>query len=192
MKKILYEAIGGQGKGGDGLLTILKTLSYTALKKDYHVAYYSNYNAETRGSLVEGTAILSNETIISPIVEKYTTVFAFDKPGFFSYIPKLSPGGTLIWNSSIISEVQIPDTIKSIPIPINDIAVKSGFPKIGNMLALGVYAKTSNLFSIEELLEGMKQYLPVWRQDLIPQNKKILESVFKTSHFDLFSGNFLL
>ncbi|MCB9557605.1 MAG: 2-oxoacid:acceptor oxidoreductase family protein [Deltaproteobacteria bacterium] len=188
MSKISFEAIGGRGKGGDGLLTILKTLSYAALNKGLNVAYSSNYNPETRGSLVEGTTVISAGEIVSPVVESYSVVFAFDKKALEVYGRQLKPGALLIYNTSVISDGQPPEGCRPLGMPISDIAIKMGAPKLGNMVALAAYIQATGHFSINELVAGMKAYLPMWRQDLIPQNKAMLEAVLAIPLEDLRLG----
>ncbi len=177
----VYEIIGGAGKGGDGLLTILKTISYAAMAKNWQVSYSSNYNPETRGGLVEGSAIFSSEEVLSPVVDRYTTVIAFDEESFENYAPHLAPGGLLIWNSSLIKDPPIAEDVRSVPVAVSEIAALKGISKISNMLVLGVFAKVSGYFTLDELIRGMEMYLPVWRHNLVPINKQVLAGVFAAS-----------
>lgn len=179
--KDVYEIIGGAGKGGDGLLTILKTISYAAAAKNWQVAYSSNYNPETRGGLVEGCTVFSTEEVLSPVVDRYTTVIAFDDESFENYAPHLEPGGLLIWNSSLIKDPPIAENVRSVPVAVSEIAALKGISKISNMLVLGVFAKVSGYFTLDELIRGMEMYLPVWRHNLIPINKQVLAGVFAAS-----------
>lgn len=177
----IYEIIGGAGKGGDGLLTILKTVAYAATAKNWQVAYSSNYNPETRGGLVEGCTIFSSEEVLSPVVDRYTTVIAFDDEAFENYVPFLQENGLLIWNSSLIKNAKIPANVRSVGLAVNEIAALKGISKISNMLVLGVFAKASGYFTLDELVRGMEMYLPVWRHNLIPINRQVLAGVFAAS-----------
>ncbi len=179
--KDVYEIIGGAGKGGDGLLTILKTISYAAAAKNWQVAYSSNYNPETRGGLVEGCTVFSSEEVLSPVVDRYTTVIAFDDESFENYAPHLESGGLLIWNSSLIKNPPIAEDVRSVPVAVSEIAALKGISKISNMLVLGVFAKVSGYFTLDELIRGMEMYLPVWRHNLIPINKQVLAGVLAAS-----------
>ena len=181
MSEQIYEIIGGAGKGGDGLLTVLKTISYAAMAKDWQVAYSSNYNPETRGGLVEGCTIFSSEEVLSPVVDRYTTVIAFDTESFNNYAPRVESGGLLIWNSSLIKDPSIAADVRSVPIAVNEIAALKGISKVSNMLVLGLFAKVSGYFTLDELVRGMEMYLPVWRHNLIPINRQVLAGVFAAS-----------
>ena len=177
MSDELYDAVAGAGKGGDGLLTILKTLAYAGMAKGLKVAYSSNYNPETRGGLVEGCTILSKEDALSPVVDSYTTVLAFDNQALDTYMPLLEPGGLLIWNSSVVRDRSPRPDVRSVAIPASDLAVARGVPKFGNMIVLGAFARLTGYFSVDELIRGMELYLPVWRHKLIPINRQVLGGV---------------
>ena len=172
------EKIAGAGKGGAGLLTCLKTLGYTAAAKGWNMAYTSDYNPETRGGLVEGTLVVSShETIDSPVIDSFTAVMAFDLDAYQSYGPRVEPGGTILWDSSkIFSPAALPGT-RSYGIPIFQLASDAGAARLANMAMLGLFNKLLGLFTVDELIEGMKSYLPVWRHKLIAGNRQVLETV---------------
>src|SRR5262245_48823885 len=99
------ERIGGAGTGGAGLLTCLKTLSYAAAARGWHVAYTSDYNPETRGGLVQGTLVISERhEIDNPVVESYTAVLAFDYDGYRTCGRALEADGLIVWDSSRIHD----------------------------------------------------------------------------------------
>ena len=172
------ERIAGAGKGGAGLLTCLKTLGYTASAKGWNMAYTSDYNPETRGGLVEGTLVVSShQPVDNPIIDSYTAVMAFDLDAYESYGPRLEPGGTILWDSSkIFSPPPLRGAI-SYGIPIFKLASDAGAPRLANMAMLGLFNRLLGLFTVDELIEGMKSYLPVWRHKLIPGNRQVLETV---------------
>jgi hypothetical protein len=53
------------------------------------------------------------------------------------------------------------------------------------MLVLGAFARFTGYFTLDELVQGMEMYLPVWRHNLIPINKQILAGVFAASPEEL-------
>jgi 2-oxoglutarate ferredoxin oxidoreductase subunit gamma len=173
------ERIAGAGKGGAGLLTCLTTLGYTAAVKGWNMAYTSDYNPETRGGLVEGTLVVSShEPIDSPVIDSYTAVMAFDLDAYESYGPRLEPGGTILWDSSKIFSPKPLVGARSYGIPIFQLASDAGAARLANMAMLGLFNKLLGpLFTVDELMEGMKSYLPVWRHKLIPGNRQVLETV---------------
>ena len=173
----VYASIAAAGKGGDGVLTVLKTLTYAAVAKGWNASYTSNYSPETRGGLVEGSTILSDGPVLSPIVDRFTIVIALDDGAFDTYLPTLEDGGLFIWNTSVIKNRQVKAEIRSLAVPFNDLALAKGVGKLSNMIVLGVLNKVTQHFSVDELIRGMEGYLPIWRRDLIPLNRKILEGI---------------
>jgi len=172
------ERIGGAGTGGAGLLTCLKTLSYAAAARGWHVAYTSDYNPETRGGLVQGTLVMSAEQPIdNPVVESFTAVLAFDYDGYRTCGRALEPSGLIVWDSSRIRNPPALVGALSYGIPIHEMAGKAGAARLANMAMLGFYNSIRALFSIDELIGAMQTYLPVWRHKWIPANRAVLEAV---------------
>jgi Pyruvate/2-oxoacid:ferredoxin oxidoreductase gamma subunit len=174
----MIERIGGAGTGGAGLLTCLKTLSYAAAARGWHVAYTSDYNPETRGGLVQGTLVVSDEQAIdNPVVESYTAVLAFDYDGYRTCGRVLEPDGLIVWDSSRIHTPPELPGARSYGIPIHEMAAKAGAARLANMAMLGFYNRIRGVFSIDELIGAMQTYLPVWRHKWIPANRAILDAV---------------
>ena len=172
------ERIGGAGKGGAGLLTCLKTLGYAASARGWRMAFTSNYNPETRGSLVEGTLVLSAEQeITSPVVDTFTAVMAFDQDGYQSYGGRLDRGGLIVWDSTrVLDPAEIPEA-ESYGLPIHEIAHRAEAPRSSNMVLLGVFNRLRGLFTVDELEAAMRDFLPSWRHDFVPPNRRVLDAV---------------
>ena len=142
------------------------------------MAYTSDYNPETRGGLVEGTLVVSSrEEIDNPVIDDFTGVMAFDVDGYESYGPRVGPGGMILWDSSKIFNPPPFAGIRSYGIPIFQMATEAGAPRLANMAMLGFFNKILDLFTVDQLIAGMEQYLPVWRHKLIPGNRQVLEMV---------------
>ncbi len=165
-----------QGHEGDRLPRQLQ--GYTAAAKGWHMAYTSDYNPETRGGLVEGTVVLSSdEPIDNAVIESYTAVMAFDHVGYLSYGPGVEPGGLILWDSSRVRNPPPLEGVRSYGVPVFQLARDGGAPGLANMGMLGLYNLIAGHFTIDELLAGMKDYLPVWRHKLLPGNRAVLEAV---------------
>ena len=172
------ERIGGAGKGGAGLLTCLKTLGYAASTRGWQLAFTSNYNPETRGGLVEGTLVISPEAdIVSPVLDTFSSVLAFDQDGYASYGTRLESGGLILWDSTrVLEPTEIPGA-ESYGLPIYEIAHRAGAPRSPNMVLLGAYNRLRGLFSLDELEQAMRDFLPTWRHDFVPSNRRVLDAV---------------
>ena len=172
------ERIGGAGKGGAGLLTCLKTIGYAASGRGWQMAYTSNYNPETRGGLVEGTVVLSPEgPVISPVVDTFSAVLAFDGEGYESYGSRLEPGGLIVWDSTRIFDPPALPEAESYGLPTYEIAHKVESPRSANMVLLGAFNRIRGLFSLDELTSAMEEFLPSWRHGFVAMNRRVLEAV---------------
>jgi hypothetical protein len=45
------------------------------------------------------------------------------------------------------------------------------------MVLLGVYNRLRGLFTIDELVDAMREFLPPWRHDFLPSNRRVLDAV---------------
>jgi len=172
------ERIGGAGKGGAGLLTCLKTLGYAASGRGWQMTYTSNYNPETRGGLVEGTVVISPEgPVISPVIDSFSSVLAFDGEGYESYGSRLDAGGLIVWDSTRIFDPPALPEAESYSFPTYEIAHGVDAPRSANMVLLGAYNRLRSLFSLDELSEAMKEFLPSWRHGFVETNRRVLDAV---------------
>jgi len=172
------ERIGGAGKGGAGLLTCLKTLGYAASGRGWQMSYTSNYNPETRGGLVEGTVVISSEgPVVSPVLDTFSSVLAFDGEGYESYGSRLEAGGLIVWDSTrIFDPPALPDA-ESYSFPIYEIAHGVDAPRSANMVLLGAYNRVRRLFTLDELSDAMRDFLPPWRHGFVELNRRVLDAV---------------
>jgi len=172
------ERIGGAGKGGAGLLTVLKTLGYAASGRGWQMAYTSNYNPETRGGLVEGTVVISPEgPVVSPVLDTFSSVLAFDGEGYASYGSRLEAGGLILWDNSRISDPPSLPGAQSYSFPIHEIAHRVDAPRSANMVLLGAFNRLKRLYTLDELSEAMRAFLPSWRHAFVDLNRRVLDAV---------------
>jgi 2-oxoglutarate ferredoxin oxidoreductase subunit gamma len=172
------ERIGGAGKGGAGLLTCLKTLGYAASGRGWQMSYTSNYNPETRGGLVEGTVVISPEApVISPVLDTFSSVLAFDGEGYESYGSRLEKGGLIVWDRTrIFDPPELPDA-ESYSFPTYEIAHGVEAPRSANMVLLGAFNRLKGLFTLDQLSDAMREFLPPWRHGFVEMNRRVLDAV---------------
>ncbi|MEA1923471.1 MAG: 2-oxoacid:acceptor oxidoreductase family protein, partial [Pseudomonadota bacterium] len=66
------------------------------------------------------------------------------------------PGGKLLYNSSIATEVPDRKDIEVVAIPANDIALALGNDRSANMVMLGAFAKLAGVPSIEAIISSIE------------------------------------
>ena len=156
----LYEEVVIAGFGGQGVILAGKLLAQTAMMAGKEVTYMPSYGAEVRGGTANCMVVISDKPVACPVVTKPSSVIVLNKASFVKFAPRLQPGGLMILNSSLVEvEPDIDSGIDVVPIPVDDIAVEIGSPKIANMVALGAYLEKRSLFGAEAAGEALPHVL---------------------------------
>ena len=167
------------GFGGQGVLTIAKNLSYTAMLEGKETCWMPTYGPEMRGGTCGCTVSVSDKPVSSPILEEYTTVVALNQPSLAKYEPKVKEGGLLIWESTNIHNGPTRTDINIVGIPAYEESNKMGNVLMMGMILLGAYIQKTGAISIEGVINALKKTLPERRHNLIPLNEKALKRGFE-------------
>ena len=136
----IYEEVVIAGFGGQGIILAGKLLAQTAMQAGLEVTYMPSYGAEVRGGTANCMVIVSSKPIACPVVSAPTALVICNKASLSKFAPRLRPGGVLIFNRSLITDVHsVPEGIEVIGIPAEELAFESGSPKTANMVMLGAY-----------------------------------------------------
>jgi 2-oxoglutarate ferredoxin oxidoreductase subunit gamma len=109
------------GHGGQGVLLLGDFIAYTGMLMGRHVAYTPSYGPETRGGKVRCYVVVSDEEIDSPIVDEPNILIVMNQPSM-DFEPTLTPGGLLLYNSSIIDSEPTRSDLRKARIPVTEIA----------------------------------------------------------------------
>jgi len=164
------------GFGGQGVLVVGNLLAYAAMKEGKHVTYLPTYGVEMRGGTASCTIVISSNEIGSPIVERPHSAIVMNLPSLVKYEPRLLPKGLLMFNSTLIDpkETRRKD-IELLPIPVNEIAIENGNPKLANMVALGAFNEKMRLVQMTSLYESFEKVWDERYHPLIPSNIKAIQ-----------------
>ena len=174
-EKFYYDFI-ISGFGGQGVLVIGNLLAYAAMKEGKHVTYLPTYGVEMRGGTASCTIVISSQEIGSPIVERPHSAIVMNLPSLVKYEPLLLPKGLLMFNSSLIDPKETTrKDIELLPIPVNEIAIENGNPKLANMVALGAFNEKMKLVQMTSLYESFERVLDERYHPLIPSNIKAIQ-----------------
>lgn len=169
------------GHGGQGILDLANFISYHHLLKGRHVAYTPSYGPESRGGKVKCYVVASDEEVDSPIVEEPDCLIVMNTPSM-DFVPMLKKGGTLLMNTSLISEEPGRNDIVVVKVPATDIAAGLselhlegvGDPTIAaNSVMFGAYLALSETdFDKEapEVNQVLKHFLTDKKSVYIPLN----------------------
>ena len=164
------------GFGGQGVLVIGNVLAYASMKEGKHVTYLPTYGVEMRGGTANCTVVISSREIGSPIVGNPNSAIVMNLPSLVKYEPRILPKGILLINASLIDlkETSRKD-IEILPIPLNEIAIENGNPKLANMVALGAFIEKTKLVRMTSLFESLEKVLDERYHHLIPSNIKAIQ-----------------
>jgi len=172
----MYHDVFIAGTGGQGILLIGNIVAEAALAEGKEVTFLPSYGVEMRGGNANCTVVISDREIGSPSINTPQVVIAMSKKAQVLYENKVLPGGTLILNSSLVPASAVKrDDITLMAHPLNDLAAEMGNVRLANMIALGLYVKTTGAVKLKSLEEGMEEALSERNRQFIPMNMEAIE-----------------
>ena len=164
------------GFGGQGVLSMGKILAYSALMEDKEVTWMPAYGPEQRGGTANGTVIISDTRISSPILSKYDIAIVLNQPSLDKFEPRVKPGGILIYDNYGIINPPTRTDIQVYSINAMDKAAEMKNAKIFNMIVLGGLLKVCPVVTTDGLEKALYKTLPERHHGLIPLNMQAVEA----------------
>jgi len=179
------------GFGGQGVLLAGTTISYAAIVEGKNVSYLPSYGPEKRGGAAMCTIVITNGDVGSPVVGNPSVGIFLNQLSLDKYGPRIKPGGACIVNTSLVDTSRFDRSdIKTIGIPLNDIAQEIGDARLVNMVALGAYAALTGSVLTSSLETALKDALPERNHRFIPINIRAIEAGSAFVQKSLAGGNF--
>jgi len=148
------------GAGGDGAQTAALLLTRAAINEGYDSTHIPSYGPESRGGTSYADVHVADVEVLSPASPHPHVLVAFNGPSLAKFGPQVEPGGTVIYDSSVIAEVPaLPEGVRGFGVPFTRIAVELGKPVVKNVVALGALIEATRLFPKETLLTALRQAL---------------------------------
>ena len=181
MNKPFYYDLVISGFGGQGVLIIGNLLAYAAMTEGRRVTFLPIYGVEVRGGTANCTVVVSSQEIGSPVIERPHGAIVMNLPSLVKYQPRILSKGLVLYNSSLIEAKEANrQDIELLPIPVNDIAIENGNPRLANMVALGAFIEKTRVVQMASLFESLEKVIDERYHTLIPANIKAIE---KGAHF---------
>lgn len=174
MKNKMQERITIAGFGGQGVMLIGQILAYAGNEQKKNTLWYPSYGPETRGGTANCAVTISDSEINSPVFAKANTVIAMNLPSLDKFSTKVLDDGNILYNSSLIKEVDLKTNARVYKIPANDLANDLNNPKVANMVVLGSYLEITKLFDDEEIIKVLRELFGEEKEHLIDINKEAL------------------
>ena len=175
-KECEYHNLIISGFGGQGVLVIGNLLSYAAMMEQKQVTFLPTYGVEMRGGTASCTVVISSEEIGSPIIETPQAAIVMNLPSLVKFQDRVLKEGLLMFNSSLIDPKEATRSdVEILPIPVNQIALENGNPKLANMVALGAFIEKTKWVQTASVFESLNKVLDQRYHHLIPANIKAIE-----------------
>ena len=166
------------GFGGQGVLMMGVSLANSGMNEGYHVTYLPAYGAEMRGGTANCTIAIGDEEIASPVASEPNYLVVMNSPSLFTFQNKVTSGGTIFLNSSIINDRPNRSDVKVVCIPCADIAQELGNIKVANIIMMGAFIKISGVVSPDIYLKSLESIMGSKKKSLAEINRKAFAAGF--------------
>ena len=171
----MQRAIVLAGFGGQGILFAGMLLAYAGMDTGKHVTWIPSYGPEMRGGSSYVIVVVSDEEIGSPVVRHPDAAVVLNAPSMQKYEQLVKAGGTLVYNSSLISDPPQRADIHYLAVPVNQIASELGDVRIANMVALGALVAATRVLPLPSLVQALEQHLPASKRAMLEPNRHALQ-----------------
>ncbi len=162
------------GFGGQGSLALGQMLAYSAMYDNKEVTWLPSYGPEMRGGTANCSVVISDIPVASPIIARPNCLIAMNKPSLDKFVNSVVEGGTIIVNSSLISDKVKREDVNTVYVDANKLGLEAGNVKTANIVILGVYIKLSGIFSKELIIQTIEKQFAK-KPKVIPSNIKAFE-----------------
>ena len=146
------------GVGGQGALTLGMLLAEASAMQGKNVTYVPEYGSQMRGGNASVKIKVSDEPIVNPFMEKVNILVALHTLPIPMYIDLVQEGATVIAESELVHEIELPAKVKLVHIPANEIAEKMGNPRGMSAVMAGAVVALADLFPYEDGVKAVSQY----------------------------------
>ena len=153
MKKVIISGFGGQG-----VLSLGKFIAESALSQKWNTSWMPSYGPEMRGGTCNCTVQYdAKNEIAAPVVDSIDILVALNDPSMAKFAPKVVKGGIIVTNSNIVVNTKVNKDAKVYEVPVQDLALKAGNPRGGNVIMLGILVGLVGDFSFEAAEDAVRK-----------------------------------
>jgi 2-oxoisovalerate ferredoxin oxidoreductase beta subunit len=161
------------GAGGDGAQTAAMIITRAAINEGYDATLIPSYGPESRGGTSYADVHVAKHEVVSPAAPRPHVLVAFNAPSLMKFGPNVRPGGTIIYDDSVISAVpgDLAGGVMTAGVPFTSLAKDLGAPFVKNIVALGALQGATNVFPEETFLTAVRAALKA-KCALVPINEE--------------------
>jgi Pyruvate/2-oxoacid:ferredoxin oxidoreductase gamma subunit len=148
------------GAGGDGAQTAALLLTRAAINEGWDATHIPSYGPESRGGTSYADVHVAEQEVLQAAVPHPHLLVAFNAPSLAKFGPQVVPGGTVLYDSSVVAEpLTLGPGVRVLGVPCAQIAQDLGKPMVKNIVALGALQAASGILPAESLLTAIRQAL---------------------------------
>jgi Pyruvate/2-oxoacid:ferredoxin oxidoreductase gamma subunit len=145
------------GAGGDGAQTAAMILAKAAINEGFDATHIPSYGPESRGGTSYADVHVARQEVLSPASPRPHVLVAFNAPSLSKFGPLVAPNGTVLYDSSVITEVPaLQEGVRVHAVPFRDIAHSLGRPVVKNVVALGALQAATRILPEETMLTAIR------------------------------------
>jgi 2-oxoglutarate ferredoxin oxidoreductase subunit gamma len=160
------------GFGGQGVLMMGISLAHSAMSNGYHVTYLPAYGAEVRGGTANCTVAVADEEITSPVASEPDNLVVMNSPSLITFQNKVTHGGTIFLNSSIVEARPSRRDVKLYAVPCGDMAQGLGNDRVANIIMMGAFIKKTGIVPADIYLKSLETIMGSKKKAAAEVNRK--------------------
>jgi Pyruvate/2-oxoacid:ferredoxin oxidoreductase gamma subunit len=151
-------------------------IATAAIHEGFDATHIPSYGPESRGGTSYADVHVAAEEVFSTAAPKPDVLIAFNAPSLAKFGPSVPPGGTILYDSSVVASLPAFDPrVRVLGVPFTEIAVGLGKAVVKNIVALGALQASTNLFPKETFLTAVRMALKD-KAKLIPMNEAAFQA----------------
>lgn len=148
------------GAGGDGAQTAAMLIAQAAINEGFDATHIPSYGPESRGGTSYADVHIAADEVLSPSSPRPDVLVAFNAPSLAKFGPTVKPGGTILYDSSVIADpAPAAPGVRVYGAPFTEIATVLRKPVMKNVVALGALQAATNLYPAETFLTAIRHAL---------------------------------
>jgi len=162
------------GFGGQGVLSLGKFISYSAIEQNLNTSWLPSYGPEMRGGTANCSVIFDKNEIAAPVIDHPDILIAFNEPSLVKFEDTVKAGGIIITNSNIVKIPVKRTDVTVYEVPVDELAEKIN-KRGGNIIMLGMLLPLFKEISEESAIEAIKHVFEA-KPKVIPPNIECLKA----------------
>ncbi|MDR1954759.1 MAG: 2-oxoacid:acceptor oxidoreductase family protein [Candidatus Methanoplasma sp.] len=167
------------GFGGQGILSLGLVVAEAAASDGKFVSWMPSYGPEQRGGSASCSVRVGGKEIGSPTIDDPDVLVAMNQPALERFASSVREGGTILYDSSIKTNIGFPAGVRAIPFPASSIAIENGVSKASNTAFLGAMTGLGLLpFGETNIKAALAESMSA-RPSLVEPNMRVFETAMK-------------